>query len=273
MKAIRLFHTTTVDRADSIMRNGFRDNATKIKRLPTTTILTAEYYYTPRVWFGDVPVLDDELFDGPLFVNNFAERQTFIAVAVRLPVRGIQSSADADAVETVNADGTIRGILHGHVVTWPGTQYWGPARIWNRFPRTRLQLDDIIRLRLAAEPALIGKIKRRFKKSSWDLTPFQARVKKILVEQGIIGGITIEDCERELELAKLTALTAALLPSFDCSQDPEEWEAEMRKATRLDVQNELRQQQEDSKPPRRKGIDVVAVRAAIDRARGQQQKR
>ncbi len=235
---IRLYHTTGADATDSIMRNGFRDNATMIRRLPTTT-----EYYTPRVWFSDVPLLDDDLFDAP--AGNRAELQNFIAVDVRLPVRGIQSSADADSVETVNADGTISGILHRHVVTWPCTQYWGPARIWNRFPRTRLQLDDIIRLRLAAEPALIRKIKRRFKKpypypTCFHARVFHARVKKILVEQGIIGGITIEDCENELQLAELLAAPLSL-----GWEDPDEWEAETREATWLDVQNELAQQQED----------------------------
>ena len=152
----RLYHTTTIDRADSIMLHGFRDNATVNKRLFSGTTT-----YAPGVWFGDVPALDDELFDGVGLFNFDAERQAFIAVDLSLPVRGIQSSACDD--------------------TWPGTQYWAPASVWNRFPRTRFQLDDIIKLRLSAKPALI-----QMKKWIEECDPrpygteFHARVKRLL---------------------------------------------------------------------------------------------
>jgi hypothetical protein len=66
-----LYHTTTVDRADSIMLDGFRDNATVNKRLFSGTVT-----YKPGVWFGDVPAIDDELFDGILrhrFGTDFRE--------------------------------------------------------------------------------------------------------------------------------------------------------------------------------------------------------
>jgi hypothetical protein len=153
----RLYHTTIANRADSIMRNGFADNATVNKRLFSGTTV-----YTPRVWFSDVPAVDDELFDGVGLFNFNAEKQAFIAVDLCLPVRGIESSA-CDS-------------------TWPGTQYWAPASIWNRFPRTRLQLDDIIRLRLASDPKL--RPMRQWIAEGEDPRPygtaFHARVKKIL---------------------------------------------------------------------------------------------
>ena len=34
--------------------------------------------------------------------------------------------------------------------TWPGTQYWAKAEIWNRYPRIRLSLDDVVQMRVAA---------------------------------------------------------------------------------------------------------------------------
>jgi hypothetical protein len=40
------------------MAEGFRDNATKNKRFTRTL------EYPPGVFFGDVPAIDDELFDG-----------------------------------------------------------------------------------------------------------------------------------------------------------------------------------------------------------------
>jgi hypothetical protein len=152
MNTVRLYHTTTADRADSIMVNGFRDNATVNKRLFSGTIT-----YAPGVRFSDVPALDDELFDGIGLFSFDAERQTFIAVDVRLPVHGIQSSAEDS--------------------TWPGIQYWGPASIWNRFPRIRFQLDDIIKLRLSAFPEM-----REWIKQCDPGIEFHARVKKILAE-------------------------------------------------------------------------------------------
>jgi hypothetical protein len=148
----RLYHTTTVDRAGSIMLDGFRDSATVNKRLFSGTTV-----YKPGVWFGDVPAIDDELFDGVGLFNFDAERQAFIAVDLRLPVRGILSSA-CDS-------------------TWPGTQYWAPASIWNRFPRKRFDLDDIIRLRLPAFPKM-----REWVDYERDYgTEFFARVKRLLI--------------------------------------------------------------------------------------------
>jgi hypothetical protein len=156
-KTVRLYHTTTADRADSIMIRGFRDCATVNKRL------SGEIAYPPGVWFSDVPAIDDELFDGIGLFNFDAERQVFIAVDVCLALHdGIQSSAQD--------------------YTWPGTQYWGPASIWNRFQRTRMPLDDIIRLRLASDPKL--QPIRRWIAEGADPRPysteFHSRVKKIL---------------------------------------------------------------------------------------------
>jgi hypothetical protein len=121
---MRLYHTTTIAKADVIMAEGFLDHATLNKRL------TATYRYDPGVWFSDVPAIDDELFDGVGLFDFDAERQAFIAVDLDLPCADIVSS---------DCDGT-----------WPGTQYRGKAAVWNRFPRTRLTLDEIIRLRLNA---------------------------------------------------------------------------------------------------------------------------
>jgi len=159
-----LFHTTKPDRADSIMAGGFRDSATVNKRL------TATYRYGPGVWFGDVPPLDDELFDGIGLFNFDAERQAFIAVTipviVRWPCEGVQSSA-ADS-------------------TWPGTQYWAKAAIWNQFPKSRLSLDDVIRLRLADDKA--KKQMRQWLKRDREYggrgygEEFAARVKRVLEE-------------------------------------------------------------------------------------------
>jgi hypothetical protein len=71
---VRLYHTTTAEKADSIMAHGFRDHATTNKRL------TATYRYEPGVWFGDVAAIDDELFDGIGMFDFDAEMQAFIAV-------------------------------------------------------------------------------------------------------------------------------------------------------------------------------------------------
>jgi hypothetical protein len=173
---MRLYHTTTAERAASIMLDGFRDNATVNKRLFSGTRT-----YPPGVWFGDVPALDDEPFDGIGLFNFDAERQTFIAVDVCLPAfiadddplsfYGIRSSAQDD--------------------TWPGTQYWAPSSVWNRFPRMHFLLDDMIRLRLSAKPALTPSDKDRQRSMrEWIKaqdprpygTEFHARVKRILGE-------------------------------------------------------------------------------------------
>jgi hypothetical protein len=143
------------ERADSIMRDGFRDKATVNKRLFSGTTT-----YPPGVWFGDVPAIDDELFDGIGLFNFDAERQTFIAVDVPVGADdGIQSSA-CDS-------------------SWPGTQYWGPASIWNRFPRTRFHLDDIIRLRLPDFPEMRNWVNRERDYA----TEFYARVKRVLADR------------------------------------------------------------------------------------------
>jgi hypothetical protein len=159
-RAARLYHTTTDDRADNIMLNGFRDNATANKRFIGT------FVYAPGVWFGDVPAIDDELFDGIGLFNFDAERQTFIAVDVQLPFRGIRSSAQD--------------------TTWPGTQYWGKAATWNQFPRTRVSLDDAIRLRLMREKLSFAADIARWVKEQDPRpygTEFHARVKRILGER------------------------------------------------------------------------------------------
>lgn len=136
---MRLFHTTTRANADSIMAVGFRDHATESYYSPhpphcfrsqarlinkgSEKVLV----YPPGVWLSDVPSIAP--FEG--FKSNV---QAVIAVDVCLHLRGIRRSK----VDT----------------SWPGTQYWGPAAIWNRFPRVRLHIDDVIRLRVSAMPAL-----------------------------------------------------------------------------------------------------------------------
>jgi hypothetical protein len=155
---IRLFHTTHVDYIDRIMRDGFRDNA-------TVTGVTILRNFSPRVWFADVPVIDDKLFDAVGMFNFDAERQAFIAVDICLPVPGIQLIAVDD--------------------TWPGIQYWGPASIWNGFPRKRIELDDIIKLRLASDPKLRPMrewIARRPDPDDPYGTSFHQRVEKILMK-------------------------------------------------------------------------------------------
>jgi len=117
---MRLYHTTTVENANSIMREGFRDNATK------NTRLTRTISYPPGVFFGDTPVLDDELFDGVGLFDFDAERQIFIAVKTR-GIAGIETIVDS---------------------TWTGTQYWGKAEIWNKLPRQLLSLNEAIKIRL-----------------------------------------------------------------------------------------------------------------------------
>jgi len=153
-----LYHTTLADRADSIMADGFRDSATVNKRF------TATYHYDPGVWFGDVPPLDDELFDGIGLFSFDAERQAFIAITIaadRLPVEGVQASA-ADS-------------------TWPGTQYWAKAAVWNQFARSRLSLDDVIRHRLADDKA--KKQMRRWLQEDREYhEAFAARVRRVLEE-------------------------------------------------------------------------------------------
>jgi hypothetical protein len=153
----RLYHTTTIDKANSIMMIGFRDHATINKRL------TAKYSYEPGVWFGDVPVLDDEWFDGVGLFNFDAERQAFIAVDVpHLPYAGMSFSR-ADS-------------------TWPGTQYWAKANVWNQFPRFLLSLDEAIKVRLSLmSPKYIRSIKEWARDRDRDYgVAFADRVRKAL---------------------------------------------------------------------------------------------
>lgn len=162
---IRLYHTTTADSADRIMCDGFRDNATMNRYFVGINVCP------PGVWFSDVPALDDELFDHIGLFSHCAEDQTFIAVDLpdyinnnNLSYYGIQSTARDN--------------------TWPGTQYWAAARVWNEFPRTRLQLDDMIKLRLSARPALRRKIGKWIKEREPRpySTGFYDRVKRILAD-------------------------------------------------------------------------------------------
>src|SRR5262245_40892536 len=92
------------------MADGLRDAAT------VNTQWTRTFRYPPGVFFGTVPALDDELFDGIGLFNFDAEQQAFIAIDVTLPLPFVRSWDDE---------------------TWPGIQYWGKAVMWNEFPRTR----------------------------------------------------------------------------------------------------------------------------------------
>jgi hypothetical protein len=215
---MRLYHSTTQDRADKIMVGGFRDNATVIGQdgqLLTANVtdlidlinLTRELnqkrldvglplansislsLYTPRVWVGSFPAIYHKLFD-VLYDADKAETQTFIAIDVPLPVRGIASSADTQhVVEIANAHGFTDGIIAKDIATWPATQFWGPAKIWNRYPRTRLELDDIIKLRLAADLALMRKLRERFKQAEMFDDAFEIRVAKILIRHFRVRGL------------------------------------------------------------------------------------
>jgi hypothetical protein len=124
----RLYHTTLADRADSIMREGFRDHRSV---RPT---FAGCLKYPPGVWLGNIPALDDELFDALGLFDLDAERQDFIAVDVPpfpyVFARNEVLSIDDDAI-------------------WPGCQWWGPAAVWNCFPRAHLSLDEAIDARLA----------------------------------------------------------------------------------------------------------------------------
>jgi hypothetical protein len=158
------------------MRNGFYDGEAQNRRLlgrypkgraRPKLILNYRgkilFRYPPAVWFSSVPLIDDALFDDNWYFNRDAEQQRFIAIDARLPIRGIQSSKRDK--------------------TWSGTQYWGPASIWNKFPRTRVELDDIVRLRLATDPKLrayVGQgVERRDPDDPYG-DPFHNRVKRIL---------------------------------------------------------------------------------------------
>jgi hypothetical protein len=96
-KTKRLYHTTTASNAAAIMFGGFRDTMTINKRWSGTRV------YEPGVWFGDVPAIDDELFDGIGLFNFDTEKQTFIVIDARLPCTGIRSVTGDD--------------------TWPGVQF------------------------------------------------------------------------------------------------------------------------------------------------------
>ena len=138
------------------MANGFRDTATVNPRLTRTL------RYPPGVFFGTVPALDDELFDGIGLFDFDAEQQAFIAIDACLPMVPDVYSWDDD--------------------TWPGIQYWGKAVMWNQFPRTRLTLDDVIRLRIEKR-SFAAKLKRWVKEAGDRReygTEFHARVKRIL---------------------------------------------------------------------------------------------
>jgi hypothetical protein len=104
-----LYHTTTADRADSIMAGGFRDNATVNKRLTGS---------------GTCPRLT-----------------MTCSTASGCLISMLKSSRSSPSPSRRFIVGRAR-------VTWPGTQYWAKAAVWNQFPRSRLSLDDVIRLRL-----------------------------------------------------------------------------------------------------------------------------
>jgi hypothetical protein len=120
-----LRHTRASLPADSIMRHGFATTrqSTNVSR---TSVVT-----NPGSGSGDVPTLDDELFDGVGLFGFDAEGQAFIAI-----------DAPGDA-------GPIYVIPHSFDTTWPGNQYWGKAALWNQFTRLLIPLDDVIKLRLA----------------------------------------------------------------------------------------------------------------------------
>jgi hypothetical protein len=108
-----------------------------------------------------VPALDDELFDGIGLFRFDAEQQAFIAIDAPLPLADVHSWDDE---------------------TWPGTQYWGKAAVWNQFPRTRLSLDDAIGSRIE-DPSFAADLKRWIKRGENPRpygTEFHARVKRVL---------------------------------------------------------------------------------------------
>jgi len=105
-------------------------------------------------------------FDGIGLFGFDAERQAFIAIDVSLPLLGVRSWSDD--------------------TTWPGTQFWGKAAIWNKFPRTHVSLDDVIRLRLREmKPSFAANVRRWAKEDRDYATEFQARVKRVLEDQNV----------------------------------------------------------------------------------------
>lgn len=183
----RLYHTTAANRAGIIMAEGFRDYATKLRR-PAIT-------YTPRVWFAPVPAISHSWFDaGMMWADDIYEVQNFITVDVPLPFpRSVYSSEDPDQIvedEDATEGAVVTGILRSDCA-WPCTQFWGPADIWNKFPRTLLKLDDAIRLRLTTERRLIGKMKRRLMFADYyDRDEFfVALVRKMLIEDFQVKGL------------------------------------------------------------------------------------
>jgi hypothetical protein len=176
MKTTRFYHHTwSAERAESIMRDGFKNRATTINVMPSPSL-----FYSPRVWFGKVPVIAHEFFEN-VYGKDLAEEQAYIAIDVPMPVRGIKSSDNPkDAAETLNEDGSMDGIMSfDHA--WPCVQYWTRAEILNKFPRTRLQLDDIIKLRLTTNPMLICRLKQRLRQEQ-QFYKFEIRLAKILIK-------------------------------------------------------------------------------------------
>jgi hypothetical protein len=195
---VKLFHTTSLDRIGDIMRGGFLDNPTRfggdmsIMRLQdgdgfyNNTGQIIGRYYTPRVWLGDLPIIDHKLFDDVW--GDSAIFQTFITIDMPLPVLGIKSSANAeDAAVSVNARGFVNGILPQDIKTWPTQQFWGRAAIWNRYPRTRISLDDAVKFRLMGDPALLRKIIGRLRQEE-SFTAFEIQIAKVLIKHFYIKG-------------------------------------------------------------------------------------
>lgn len=117
-----LWHTTKRENVASILDHGFKDSAC------LNTRIGSAIRFPSGVWVGDIPVLDDELFDGVGLFNFDAECQSFIEVRA-------DASIQHHAEEWIDP-------------TWPGRQWLVPAAVLNGYPRREASMDEVLRLRI-----------------------------------------------------------------------------------------------------------------------------
>src|SRR5262249_37941343 len=120
--SITLWHTTEHENVQQILREGFKDSV----HVNREALGDVRNVHTAGVWVGNVPAIDDELFDGIGLFGFNAMTQAFIAIDCK------------------------PGICGQHWIdgTWPGKQWLVLAKDLNVYPRREVSLDEIIRLRL-----------------------------------------------------------------------------------------------------------------------------
>jgi hypothetical protein len=118
-----LYHVTTPEIAQIILREGFRDHAAQ-KGVPGFGVT---YTYDPGVWFADVPPITAVGVDQ--YIGHSDEAWIALLITPEDFERCFKGNEWQDA-------------------SWPTRQWLIPAADANQFPRFELSLEEVLRFRI-----------------------------------------------------------------------------------------------------------------------------